>query len=226
MFKKLNHPQGQVWFVGDIHGEWERFEALKKRVNFDEEVDIIVSVGDLCDRGPQSELCLDYLDKSWFHAVRGNHEDMIIKYFETDHQGYMAEVMLQNGAGWFIATPEDSQADYVWAFKALPLMIEIDMEGYTVGVVHADVSQTSWEGAKLTLANKEVQENLMWDRFRWGPLQNYSKEYIEGVDYLIVGHTPSKSVRQHGNVINIDTGSGKGGALTFFNIDKNQIESI
>ncbi|MGL9724118.1 metallophosphoesterase [Sodalis sp. (in: enterobacteria)] len=33
-------------------------------------------LGDLIDRGPQSEACLPLLENPWFRSVRGNHEQM------------------------------------------------------------------------------------------------------------------------------------------------------
>lgn len=35
------------------------------------------SVGDLIDRGGKSRDCLSLLYEKWFHAVKGNHEDIL-----------------------------------------------------------------------------------------------------------------------------------------------------
>ncbi|STI47003.1 serine/threonine protein phosphatase 1 [Escherichia coli] len=45
-------------------------------VVFDPWRDLLISVGDVIDRGPQSLRCLQLLEQHWVRAVRGNHEQM------------------------------------------------------------------------------------------------------------------------------------------------------
>ncbi len=60
--------------VGDIHGCWEEFQDLLSRAGLGSR-DRVIAVGDIVDRGPDSERVLD-----WFRArpaarcVLGNHE--------------------------------------------------------------------------------------------------------------------------------------------------------
>lgn len=50
--------------------------AKLRHCHFDPWQDLLVSVGDVIDRGPDSLRCLKLLRKSWIVAVRGNHEQM------------------------------------------------------------------------------------------------------------------------------------------------------
>ena len=43
-----------VYVVGDIHGHFEELTALLDEINFDHQIDKLVSVGDLVNRGPMS----------------------------------------------------------------------------------------------------------------------------------------------------------------------------
>ncbi len=64
--------------VGDIHGHFKFLTMALDKLDFNTELDRIFSVGDLIDRGPDSIDVLNWLEKPWFHAVRGNHEQMLI----------------------------------------------------------------------------------------------------------------------------------------------------
>lgn len=67
---------GRDFAVGDIHGMFRLLQTELDGIGFDPLVDRLFSVGDLVDRGPDSELALEWIAKPWFHAVQGNHEDM------------------------------------------------------------------------------------------------------------------------------------------------------
>ena len=69
---------GRDFVVGDVHGCFDYLRAVLEHVQFDEVSDRLFCVGDLVDRGPQSEEAIDWIAKPWFHAVRGNHEQMAI----------------------------------------------------------------------------------------------------------------------------------------------------
>jgi len=68
------NTQGRDFAVGDIHGHFTRLQAALEAVDFAPEVDRLFSVGDVVDRGPESERVLDWLAQPWFFAVQGNHE--------------------------------------------------------------------------------------------------------------------------------------------------------
>ncbi|MGX2010132.1 metallophosphoesterase, partial [Enterobacter asburiae] len=62
-----------IWLVGDLHGCFAVLMSHLRQIKFDPYQDLLISVGDLIDRGPQSAKCLALLDCRWFCAVRGNH---------------------------------------------------------------------------------------------------------------------------------------------------------
>lgn len=71
---------GRDLIVGDIHGCFTKLQAALDAVGFDRTVDRLFSVGDLVDRGPESDQVLNWLGQPWFHAVMGNHEQMAVMY--------------------------------------------------------------------------------------------------------------------------------------------------
>ena len=67
-----------VWVVGDIHGCFSMLMDKLRQCRFDPWQDLLVSVGDVIDRGPDSLRCLALLPEAWVVAVRGNHEQMAL----------------------------------------------------------------------------------------------------------------------------------------------------
>ncbi len=67
---------GADYVIGDIHGCFASFDQALLNVKFDPTNDRLFSVGDLVDRGTESRECLRWMARDWFHAVRGNHEQM------------------------------------------------------------------------------------------------------------------------------------------------------
>jgi serine/threonine protein phosphatase 1 len=75
--------QGKDYIVGDLHGCYDLLQRVLGEVGFDTTCDRLFSVGDLIDRGPDSLRCLELLNEPWFYAVKGNHEDMMLEFFQS-----------------------------------------------------------------------------------------------------------------------------------------------
>lgn len=200
---------GNDYVVGDIHGDWDKVDAALLSVRFDDDVDRLFSVGDLVDRGPDSELVLEWLDKPWFHAVRGNHEDMCMQVFKGS---WPVHNYIQNGGAWFVGMTKAEQQTYVDAFSVLPHAIEIDTPEGSIGIVHAEVPNDNWNDVE-----NGDEESLLWARDK---IQYKDVRSVNGIHAVYVGHTPQRTVQQLGNVYYIDTGAAwAGGTLTIMKIN-------
>ncbi len=86
----------RIFVVGDIHGCLDMLNEKLLSVDFDESKDLLISVGDLIDRGEQNVECLDLITYPWFRAVRGNHEQMAIDALhwpaKNTHTGWQTAV--------------------------------------------------------------------------------------------------------------------------------------
>lgn len=65
--------------VGDIHGMSSPLDALLDKLSFDPEKDHLVTTGDMISKGPDSGGVVDKLIALNASAVRGNHEDHVLK---------------------------------------------------------------------------------------------------------------------------------------------------
>ena len=86
-------------------------------IGFDPSVDRLFSVGDLVDRGPESERVLEWLDKAWFHAICGNHDLMAYSHA----LGLPSDIdYLQSWGGWLEHLSGPNQQRIGKALAALP----------------------------------------------------------------------------------------------------------
>ena len=204
------NARGRDLIVGDIHGCFSKLKAQLDRVGFDPLAgDRLFSVGDLVDRGPESDAVLAWLDLPWFHPVQGNHERMALLYAagEQDEPEYAA-----NGGGWNIQNRPDRRDEVAQRFASLPIAIELETLLGTVGIVHADCPVEAWpdfiEALESDPFDEETREALI-DTAQWSRERCFGmcSEGVEGVRAVVVGHTAMSRLMRLGNVIYIDTGA-------------------
>lgn len=211
---------GRDFAVGDIHGHFTRLQSALDSVGFNPAADRLFSVGDLVDRGPECEDVIKWLNRRWFHPVRGNHDDYVCRYDTCDIGNW-----LYNGGAWFVGLPSLEQANYQVMFNDLPIAIEVETEGGLVGLVHADCPFPRWQelvdalqGDQLGKQAKLVRNTCMWSR---GRIEQSDDSGVEGVRALVCGHTPLKRPAVLGNVYHIDTAGWlpeKGGYFTLLDL--------
>lgn len=186
---------GRDFVVGDIHGMMSALINLLAGVDFDPEVDRLISVGDLVDRGEDSLGCLGLLREKWFHCVLANHEQMM---WEAFHGGYMGAFWIRNGGAWGLQAlndwrvkygrpsadvsktiPEDDSFelfDLLPLVDGLPLLITINRpDGTKFHVIHAEfppnhevTDEILTDPAKVIALNS-VQtgdgDHMVWGRY-------------------------------------------------------------
>lgn len=196
---------GRDLVVGDIHGHFKRLQAALDEIGFNPEVDRLFSVGDLVDRGPDSEESLDWLAKPWFHAVMGNHEQMACyaAMGEADK-----DIYILNGGSWFLGLPPEAQKDFAAEFAALPIAMEVETDNGLVGIVHAECPLNSWDMMRKALTERDEYtqngwiSNCLWSRTK---INGGDSRPVVGISYVICGHTPIREPLMIGNTIFIDT---------------------
>lgn len=199
---------GRDFVVGDIHGCFDKLRAELDRVGFKEDADRLFSVGDLVDRGPHSEEAVEWVGYPWFHAVRGNHEEMAIGVASGKHDHGL---YCLNGGGWFVALEPTRQKEIADAFESLPVAIEVELKNGKAGIIHAEVPGGDWKAFCDQIVSpisnnkrKHLMEFALWSRDK---IARNDDTHVAGIDYVFVGHTPVDHPRILGNVHYIDTGA-------------------
>lgn len=199
---------GRDFAVGDIHGHFTKLQAALDSIQFDQAVDRLFSVGDLVDRGPESDEVDVWLAKPWFHAVRGNHEQMVVESLHFDPRGGMRDMHLANGGAWLYGRSSSEMGSFADLLADLPLAIEVETSEGLVGIVHADCPFPSWrmlqEWAGGGSGFRNVEEACQWSRSR---IERQQTHGVVDVRAVIVGHTPVRQPAVLGNVYHIDTGA-------------------
>lgn len=205
----------KVWVVGDIHGCFKLLKSQLKKVGFDKEQDVLVSVGDLVNRGPNNELVTKWLARML--RVVGNHEELTARAFHYGRNGYASDdFCLHYGQGgkWFWENlSEEEQAQMAEALWKAPVALEIKTpKGHRIGVAHARVPSNDWELFKTILCDENhplhegVQTRAIWCRSHIERLESEgSTKRVKGIDRVFFGHTPNKTILHHKNCVWLDT---------------------
>ena len=223
--------RGRDFVVGDLHGCFEQFEVFRAFIKFDRIKDRMFSVGDLVDRGPDSLACLTLLHEPWFHAVKGNHEELMQDYLLGGPTGNW---WFPNGGNWWNKLSQEEKAivnDLVEnKVVRLPLMITVEGQFH---VLHAELSYDEeltdakllkpgvFEGAALEMGLDGA--SVIWGRnlFR-GVMAKDARENLEELrddimntmftrmfgpklSQIYSGHSPTQMPTRIAGQTNIDT---------------------
>lgn len=207
------NENGNDYIVGDIHGCYEDLKKALELLNFDYTKDILYSVGDLVDRGPDSLSTIELIYEPWFRAIRGNHEQMMIDCILMKDTYYDAESSwTSNGGLWF----KNHDLKYLEIVSEdadnLPYVIVLENEHRRINIVHAEL----YKNADLRLVSDidvdqwnfdtYSEQNLVWGR---SLIENASflPDERKNLSPTYVGHTPVSHPLKTATHRYIDTGA-------------------
>ena len=209
--------------IGDIHGQANALEQCLMRAGFDNENDLLICLGDVCDRGPDVKESIDILlTITNLKYILGNHDK------------------------WFLEWAIDGKDSMVWKYQGG----KQTMKSYSNGVpenhknlllnalkyyitdnklfVHAGIDP------ELPI-DKQKEDTLLWDRdMVFDAVGNNDNKKIEqlknGFDEIYVGHTVVTNKGFDSDVpLNLngiwmmDTGAGYGDKLSIMDIDTKEV---
>ena len=212
------------YIVGDVHGEYKALLNLVAKVPYDSQ---LIFVGDLIDRGSQSAHVVKFIRENDMLCVRGNHEEMMIKYgsafvdaIENGNEIEQNNMWLKHGGietllSYGLVSYSDSKIvphpfikEFIFQFKediewmkSLPIYLELNdinhSSGRKVVVSHSAIAPV-WHMRNGEKENQEFLSTVLWSRAI--PLD---RENI----FNIFGHTPQKyTVQEREHYVNVDTG--------------------
>jgi len=202
--------------IGDIHGCFAALTTLQDFVGFRDD-DLIITLGDYVDRGPESFAVLDWLiDRNrggQLRPLRGNHDIVMVQARESEEdfdtwmrKGGQATLdsYSQLGPGQLVDVPA-----HHWDFLENGLLDYFELEDSFC--VHANVEP----------ATPLNQQSGMW--LHWGNLKTplgLSPPHMSGKT-MVCGHAAQKDGQplNHGHILCIDTYVHGGGWLTCLDLD-------
>jgi serine/threonine protein phosphatase 1 len=209
--------------IGDVHGHYKGLMTLLEAIAPTSD-DQVYFLGDLIDRGPQSSQVVDFVKKSSYPCLMGNHEQMLLNILAGEGVSSSAlQAWLYGGGQATVASYKESTIpqDHLDWFKTLPKYLDLG----DIWLVHAGVDPS------LPLA-EQTAEQFCWVREEF---HSSSKPYFPD-KLIITGHTitftlpgvaPGKVALGMG-WLDIDTGAyhPRSGWLTAFDATNNQVHQV
>jgi len=199
---------GRDFVVGDIHGMFNSLEELLEKVSFDPNIDRVFSVGDMIDRGNESYRVLEFLNKPWFFSIMGNHESMLLDSRVSEHN--LHNWTKYNGGAWWKELSKETQDNIHHKIAKLPYLFEIETAIGCIGIAHADLpSDRNWVDIIKTIStDHELKQYVLWSRLRHKKMKvSNTTNPIDGIQLVVMGHTPHKAPLHMENIFYIDTGA-------------------
>jgi serine/threonine protein phosphatase 1 len=186
--------------------------------------DQVYFLGDLIDRGPKSAEIIEFIRKSPFQSLMGNHEMMMLEAIAVDgsvHEDTFVAWYHSGGANTLQSYNHRIPYEHLQWLRERPTHLDLG----DIWLVHAGISP------HLPLAQQGA------DQFCWvrGEFHSISQPYFTD-KLVIVGHTitftfpgvqPGQVVKGAG-WLDIDTGvyHTKSGWLTAFDIDRQEVYQV
>jgi serine/threonine protein phosphatase 1 len=215
--------------IGDIHGQLEKLEVAHAFIAEDMAQHgsaPVVHVGDLVDRGPDTQGVIDYLmagqarGEDWV-VLKGNHDRMFTGFLAAkDHHDPRLIATLSwlhprlGGAATLASYGVANAADrpiaavHAEALAAVPMAHRDWLEALPiihhtpeVVFVHAGIRP----GVPLAA---QVEDDLVWIR------EPFLSDTTDHGPLIVHGHTVVDAPTHYGNRVNIDAGAGYGGPVT------------
>ena len=200
---------GKIYAVGDIHGCFDKLEALMKILPWDKDRgDVLLFIGDYVDRGPKTREVVQFLVElkrggGKFVFLKGNHEKMLLDFYvqQKDQMLYVANggaetiaSYVEGGIGRKAFVLPDDHLEFL-----LSLKLYYETDDYIF--VHAGLRDAVPVG-------EQTEEDLLWIReeFIYSPY-DWNKR-------VIFGHTALETPFVTPGKIGIDTGAVYGNKLT------------
>jgi serine/threonine protein phosphatase 1 len=203
------HPSTRLIFIGDIHGCYDELRELLDRVA-PRDRDLVISVGDVVNKGPHPVRCLELWRERGYHAVQGNNELKLLGRAKPLLRLFARDEVLRRG----------DLLDYI---RAWPLVIDVPERG--VAAVHGGFLPQMQVTREEIARERDVIPELRWIRKRdgdWHPVPKEKKkkddvlwaEKWRGDRFVLYGHTPVREPRRDKQALGLDTGCVYGGSLT------------
>lgn len=191
---------GRDWVCGDLHGRYAVFRAELEQSGFNPSVDRLFLLGDLIDRGPQSqEMLLWALETDYVFAILGNHELMFLQ--GSTHPSHRDKHRAIGGAWADDLDFSEYRRLTTACANQFPLTMTLECEHGTLGLVHAQTPFDDWQQVSCAEYSDQLAINCTWP---WSRATGPDKA-INGVSVVVSGHIGTHDIVTRANQIWIDT---------------------
>jgi predicted phosphodiesterase len=199
---------GRLIAIGDIHGCHLEFAELLARLELTRD-DRLILLGDLVNRGPDSNKVIDLAKQHRAVSLLGNHELRLLKYKRTGEKKLLKDGDLET---FEKLRPED------WAYlESMDLTLE-EPELNIVFVHGGFLPNEPWQKqpadvvTRIQVIDKDGRPAKRADK----PDAPAWADLWSGPPFVVYGHTPRPEIYKLKWSVGIDTGCVMGGHLTAY----------
>jgi hypothetical protein len=215
---KERHPR--VIAIGDVHGCIDELQDLLRECDY-RPGDLVVFLGDLVSKGPDSISVVQMAREIGAIGIRGNHDFEVIRWHQAIKSGVDPPVV---GSEHFHIASCLSDADMKWMYS-LPWYISSKELGALF--VHAGFVS----GIRLAKQNPRLMMNMrsilpdgtvtskFFNNWPWARLW-------DGPQTVLFGHDADRGLQQYEHAIGLDTGCVYGGRLTACILPEKRLVSV
>eukprot|EP00980_Cylindrotheca_fusiformis_P030059 scaffold24294_cov186-Cylindrotheca_fusiformis.AAC.2 len=215
---KERHPR--VIAVGDVHGCIDELQDLLRECDY-RPGDMVVFLGDLVSKGPDSISVVQMAREIGAIGVRGNHDFEVVRWHQAIKSGVDPPLV---GSEHFHIASCLSKADMKWMYS-LPWYISSKELGALF--VHAGFVS----GIRLAKQNPRLMMNMrsilpdgtvtskFFNNWPWARLW-------DGPQTVLFGHDADRGLQQYEHAIGLDTGCVYGGRLTACILPEKRLVSV
>jgi hypothetical protein len=234
----LPEPKGRLIAIGDIHGCINEYKELVSKLQVTQE-DLVVLLGDLIDRGPDSEGVIQYtlrkIDYGYnFRMVLGNHDSKSVRYHHhvLAKQADPTYKIPMRIPGGYLELSYDSLEFLASAPHAI-FIPKPENYVFPVALVHAGLSPSGFrQDPQAFIRNRYFTKNhatnsltpvksIQIDGIWHVPENSYPWTYFwDGRWTVVYGHSVYSAPEVVNNTIGIDGGCCFGGDPCAWVLDK------
>jgi len=212
--------QPRVIAIGDVHGCIDELQALLRRCDY-RPGDLIVFLGDLVSKGPDSLAVVQMARELGAIGVRGNHDFEVIRWHQAIKSGADPPVI---GSEHYQIASSLSKADLRWMYS-LPWYLaskELDAlfvhAGFVSGIRLGKQNPRLMMNMRSILPDGTVTSKF-FNNWPWARLW-------DGPQTVLFGHDADRGLQQYEHAIGLDTGCVYGGRLTACILPEKRLVSV
>jgi predicted phosphodiesterase len=199
--------QARTLIIGDVHGCIAELETLLRTARVSRDTRIVL-VGDLVAKGPYSRHVVDFCRDRGVLAVRGNHDEAVVRYWKAARKGKELPRLGRSGQE---ALEQLDDKHLAW-LAALPYVLRLEPD---LVVVHGGLAP----GVRLDRQDPEVMLTLR-SVLPGGKLSDRAGEGVpwasrwKGPERVVFGHDALRGLQRYPWATGLDTGCCYGRELT------------
>jgi len=218
--ERARQNQPRVIAIGDVHGCIDELKSLLKKCDY-HPGDVIVFLGDLVCKGPDSLSVVQMAREIGAIGVRGNHDFEVVRWHQAIKSG--ADPPVIGSEHYYVASALNT-ADLKWMYS-LPWFISSSHlnalfvhAGFVSGIRLAKQNPRLMMNMRSILPDGTVTSKF-FNNWPWARLW-------DGPQTVFFGHDADRGLQQYEHAIGLDTGCVYGGKLTACILPERRLVSV